>query len=75
MGGSLSIAGRVTKISDCLSSVAMYQMSMRLMHKTNIENLEKHTRSFFCTIVPTRESIVLLNESGFANLKAKVGWD
>jgi hypothetical protein len=47
MGSSMLIGGRVTKISACLSSVAIYQMSMRLLHKINIENLEKLTRSFF----------------------------
>jgi hypothetical protein len=31
----------------CLSSVAVYQMSMRLLHKTTIEQLDKPIRSFF----------------------------
>ena len=46
MGGALSIGWRVTKIDACLSSVAVYQMSMRILHKSNVEALEKSFRSF-----------------------------
>jgi hypothetical protein len=46
MSGSMSIGGRVTKIDACLSNSAVYQMSLRLLHKTNIEGMEKPIRSF-----------------------------
>jgi hypothetical protein len=46
MSGSMSIGGRVTKIDICLSNSAVYQMSLRLLHKTNIENMEKPIRAF-----------------------------
>jgi hypothetical protein len=50
MSGSMSIGGRVTKIDACLSNSAVYQMSLRLLHKTNIEGMEKPIRSFLWAI-------------------------
>jgi hypothetical protein len=47
VGNSMSIGGRLIKINACLSSIAIYQMSMRLLHKTNIEEIDKPIRSFF----------------------------
>jgi hypothetical protein len=47
MDGTMTIGGRLTKIDACLSSVAVYQMSMRLLHETNIENLDIKIRSLF----------------------------
>jgi hypothetical protein len=44
---NMSIGGRIIKISACLSSTGVYQMSMRLLHKTIIEEMDKPTRSFF----------------------------
>jgi hypothetical protein len=38
---------RLVKIDACLSSTVVYQMSLRLLHKTNIEQLDKPIRSFF----------------------------
>jgi hypothetical protein len=46
MSGSMSIGGRVTKIDACLSNSVVYQMSLRLLHKTNIESMEKSIRAF-----------------------------
>jgi hypothetical protein len=46
MGGAMSIGGRVTKIEACLSNSAVYQMSMRLLHKSNIEGMEKTNQGF-----------------------------
>jgi hypothetical protein len=43
----MSTGGRVIKIDACLSNSALYQMSMRLFHKTNIEKIKKPTRAFF----------------------------
>jgi hypothetical protein len=36
IGNSMSIGGRMIKIDACLSSTAVYQISLRLLHKTNI---------------------------------------
>jgi hypothetical protein len=47
MGNAMSIGGRVVKTDACLSSVAVYQISMRLLHKSNIEHMDKPIRSFF----------------------------
>jgi hypothetical protein len=47
LGGTMSIGGRVIKIDACLSNSALYQMSMRLFHKTNIEKIKKQIRAFF----------------------------
>jgi hypothetical protein len=49
VGNSMSIGGRLIKIDACLSSTAVYQMSMRLLHKTNIEQMDEPIRSFFWT--------------------------
>jgi hypothetical protein len=43
----MSIGGRMIKIGACLSSIRVYQMAMRLLHKTTIEEMDKPTRSFF----------------------------
>jgi hypothetical protein len=37
VGNNMSIGGRMIKIGACLSSTGVYQMSMRLLHKTTIE--------------------------------------
>jgi hypothetical protein len=47
MGNTMSIGGRVIKIDACLSSIVVYQMSMRLLHKTNMEHMDKPIRTFF----------------------------
>jgi hypothetical protein len=46
MGGAMSIGGRVTKIEACLSNSAVYQKSMRLLHKSNIEGMKQPIRAF-----------------------------
>jgi hypothetical protein len=46
MGGPLSISGRFIKINACLANVVVYQMSLRIFHKTNIEKLKKPIRTF-----------------------------
>jgi hypothetical protein len=46
MSGSISLRGRVTKIDACLSNSDVYQMSLRLLHKSNIEGMEKPIRAF-----------------------------
>jgi hypothetical protein len=59
MGGALSFGGRVTKIDACLSNSAVYQMSLRLLHKTIIVEMKKPIRAFFGLVVGTRKSIIL----------------
>jgi hypothetical protein len=46
MSGSMSLGGKVTKIDACLSNSVVYQMSLRLLHKANIEGMEKPIRDF-----------------------------
>jgi hypothetical protein len=47
IGNSMSIGGRLVKIDACLSSTVVYQMSLRILHKTNLEQMDKPIRSFF----------------------------
>jgi hypothetical protein len=47
MGSTMSIGGRLIKIGACLSNIVVYQISMRLLHKTNIENISRPIRAFF----------------------------
>jgi hypothetical protein len=47
MGDTMSIGSRLIKIDACLSNIDVYQMSMRLLHKTNIENISRPIRAFF----------------------------
>jgi hypothetical protein len=61
MGNAMSIGVRVVKI------VAIYQMSMRLLHKSNIEQMDKPIRSFFGLGVLIKGNITLSNGSGFVN--------
>jgi rRNA maturation endonuclease Nob1 len=49
MGSAMSTGGRVTKTNACLSNNVVYQMSLSLLHKTNIEGLEKPIRDFMRT--------------------------
>src|SRR3954464_7438321 len=45
--GALSLGGRHVKITACVSSVAVYPMTMFLLHRSNVEEIEKQTRAFF----------------------------
>jgi hypothetical protein len=64
----------VTKIDACLSSVAVYQMSMRLLHKSNIEQMDKSIRSFFGLEVLIKRNTTLSNGSAYVNPRKKVDW-
>jgi hypothetical protein len=44
VGNNISIGGRMTKIVTCLSSTGVYQMSMILLHKATIEEIDKPVR-------------------------------
>jgi hypothetical protein len=72
MGNAMSIGGRVVKIDACLSSVAVYQMSMRLLHKSNIEQMDKPIRSFFGLVVLIKGNTTLSNGSEFVIPRKKV---
>jgi hypothetical protein len=74
VGNSISIGGRVTKIDAFLSSIVVYQMSMRLLHKTNIEEIYKPIRSFLISGlgVLTKGNTILLNGNGCVNPREKV---
>jgi hypothetical protein len=47
VGNNMSIGRRFIMINACLSSIAVYQMSMRLLHKTDIEEIDEPIRTFF----------------------------
>jgi hypothetical protein len=47
---SLSVAGRITLINACLSNSPIYHMSMYLLPKTTIDNLDKKGRSSFVKV-------------------------
>jgi hypothetical protein len=75
IGGALSIGGRVTKIDACLSNSAVYQMSLRLLHKTNIEELEKPIRALFSgQVVEIRRRSIGFPGREYVSLSAKVVW-
>jgi hypothetical protein len=75
MGNAMSIGGRVVKIDACLSSVAVYQMSMRVLHKSNIEQMDKPIRSFFGLVVLIKGNPTLSNGSGSINPRKRVVWE
>jgi hypothetical protein len=47
-GSSMSIAGRSTLISSSLNNAPIYHMSIYLLPKTVIKELDKVRRTFFC---------------------------
>jgi hypothetical protein len=69
MGNNMSIGGRLIKIEASLSSIGVYQMSMRFLHKTTIEERDKP--SFFWMGLLTRESIILSSGNGYVSLRKK----
>jgi hypothetical protein len=74
VGNNMSIGGRMIKIAACLSSTGVYQMSMRLLHKAKIEEMDKPTRSFFGLVVLTEGNTILSNGNGYVNQREKVVW-
>jgi hypothetical protein len=66
----MSIGGRVTKIDACLSNSVVYQISLRLIHKTNIEGMEKPIRYFMWAVLDVGENIIL----SFGNPEGKEDW-
>jgi hypothetical protein len=72
MGSTLSIGGRLIKIDACLSNIDVYQMSMRLLHKTNIENISRPIGTFFWAGAADKKNTTLSNGDGFANPGVRV---
>jgi hypothetical protein len=64
---NMSIGGRMIKIAACMSSTGVYQMSMRLLHKTTIGEIDKPIRSFFWLEVQRSENTTLSNGGGSVN--------
>jgi hypothetical protein len=54
-GSSLSVVGRITLINACLRNSPIYHMSMYLLPKTTIGNLDKKGRSFLGKVVETKK--------------------
>jgi hypothetical protein len=50
-------------------------MSLRLLHKTNIEQIDKPIRSFFWAGSADKKNITLLDGDGFLNPNKKVAWE
>jgi hypothetical protein len=59
VGNNMSIGGRMIKISSCLSSIGVYQMSTRLLHKSTIEEMDKPIRTFFWAGSADKKNITL----------------
>jgi hypothetical protein len=73
MSGSMSIGSRVTKIDARLSHSAVYQMSLRLLHKTNIEGMEKPIRSFLWAITHGKRRYHLVKWKVICSPRSKWG--
>jgi hypothetical protein len=73
IGGALSIGGRVTKIDACLSNSPVYQMSLRLLHKTNLEELEKPIRAFFWASSRNKKKVYWVSWKRICKPKCKGG--
>jgi hypothetical protein len=73
IGGALSIGGRVTKIDACLSNSAIYQMSLRILHKTNLEELEKPIRAFFWDSSRNKKKVYWVSRKRICKPKCKGG--
>jgi hypothetical protein len=59
-GSSLSVAGRITLINACLSNSPIYHMSMYLLPKKTIGNLDKKERSFFSKVAEIEKNYHLV---------------
>jgi mannosylglycoprotein endo-beta-mannosidase len=60
-GSALSIGGRITLINACLSSIPTYCMSMYLLPKTIIKNMDSVRKSFFWQGEELKRNITWLN--------------
>jgi hypothetical protein len=74
-GGYLSIAGRTNLINSSLSNTSIYHMSMYLLPKTVIKNMDKSRRMFFWQGGSVKKKIIWLDGKIFANLKGREAWE
>jgi hypothetical protein len=74
MGGAMSIGGRLIKIDSCLFNSAVYQMSMRLLHKTTIEEIKNLLGPFSGLVMQTKENTTLSSGDGYVSPKVKEVW-
>lgn len=70
-GSSISIAGRITLINSCLTNFPIYHMSMYLLPKTNLNNMESKRRTFLCKVAVPRKNITWWNGKKFVLAKEK----
>jgi hypothetical protein len=72
-GGSLSIGGRAIFINTNMSNSMIYQMSMYLIPKTNVERMDKMRRKFFWQGAALRKKYHLVRWSKICKKKKKGG--
>jgi hypothetical protein len=72
-GSSLSVAGRITLINACLSNSPIYHMSMYLLPKTTIDNLDKRRKKFLWQGGGDKKKYHLVRWDKVCTSKKKVG--
>jgi hypothetical protein len=72
-GSSMSIAGRTTLVNSSLSSTFIYHMSMYLLPKTTVKDLDRQRRSFFWQGGGTRKKYHLVRWQIICKSKKKGG--
>ena len=73
-GDSMSIAGRVTLINSCLSNSFIYHMSMYLLPKIIVKNLNKQRRCFLWQGGWRKKNTTLLNGLTYAEERKREAW-
>lgn len=59
--GAVSSGGRLILVNSCLSGILSFIMSMFLLNKTTLSNLNKPTRSFFGKMGDLRRKFIGLD--------------
>jgi hypothetical protein len=72
-GGSLTMAGRSTLICACLNNAPMYHMSVYLLLKTTVKEIDKIRRTFFWQGGGTKRKYHLVNWVKICRHKKKGG--
>jgi hypothetical protein len=75
VGNNMSIGGRMIKISAFLSSIGVYQMSMRLLYNLQLKRWISLIDPFSGMAVQIKENITLSDGDGFINQRRKEAWD
>ena len=70
---SASSGARLTLLDSCLSGIPTYYMSMYLLNKTCIENLDKHRRRFFWAGKKKRKAYCMVKWKRVCRSKSKGG--